>query len=59
MWTDAPTDVICWVHVRRDPMAPHTLLNHALSQCPQIEAFVGAPPRPLGLADLPRTQRDA
>ncbi|MFJ9010354.1 hypothetical protein [Streptomyces canus] len=55
-WTDVRTGVICWVHAHEDPSALRALLGHALTAlapCPQIEAFVCAPPSPLGPGGLP------
>ncbi|QDN55467.1 GNAT family N-acetyltransferase [Streptomyces sp. RLB3-17] len=61
-WTDVKSGVICWVHAHENPPALRALLGHALAalaHCPQIEAFVGAPPGPLGPGGLPRTRRGA
>ncbi|WBO66509.1 GNAT family N-acetyltransferase [Streptomyces camelliae] len=61
-WTDAPAGQICWVHAYEDPTALRALIGHALrvlAHCPRIEAFVGAPPGPLGPGGLPRTRRRA
>jgi GNAT superfamily N-acetyltransferase len=61
-WADVHTGVICWVHAHEDPAALRALIGHALgalAHCPQIEAFVGAPPGPLGPGGLPRTHRGA
>lgn len=61
-WTDVHTGVICWVYAHEDPSALRALLSHALAalaHCPQIEAFVSAPPGPLGPGGLPRTHRCA
>lgn len=55
-WTDVKTGVICWVHAHENPPALRALLGHALAalaHCPQIEAFVGAPPGPSGRAACP------
>ncbi|WP_155059493.1 GNAT family N-acetyltransferase [Streptomyces blattellae] len=54
------TGAICWLHAREDPPALRALVDHALAElapCPQIEAFVSAPPGPLGPGGLPRTRR--
>ncbi|SFG94257.1 GNAT family N-acetyltransferase [Streptomyces mirabilis] len=61
-WTDVHTGVICWLYTREHPRALRALLGHALADlahCPQIEAFVGAPPGPLGPGGLPRARRAA
>jgi GNAT superfamily N-acetyltransferase len=61
-WADMHTGDICWVHAYEDPAALRALISHAhaaLAHCPQIEAFVGAPPGPLGPGGLPRTRRAA
>lgn len=61
-WTDVHTGLICWVHAHEEPPALRALLDHALAalaHCLRIEAFVGAPPGPLGPGGLPRTHRGA
>ncbi|MEU1305683.1 GNAT family N-acetyltransferase [Streptomyces shenzhenensis] len=61
-WADVQSGVISWVHAYEDPPALRALLGHALAalaDCPQIDAFVGAPPSPLGPGGLPRTRRAA
>ncbi|WP_151484366.1 GNAT family N-acetyltransferase [Streptomyces albicerus] len=61
-FTDVNTGLICWIYAREDPPALRALLGFALAElahCPQIEAFVGAPPGPLGPGGLPRTRRGA
>ncbi|GGJ67054.1 GNAT family N-acetyltransferase [Streptomyces brasiliensis] len=61
-WTDVRCGLICWVHAHEDPSALRVLLGHALAalaDCTQIEAFVGAPPGPLGPGGLPCTRRGA
>lgn len=61
-WADVHTGDICWVHAYEDPAALRALISHAhadLAHCPQIEAFVGTPPGPLGPGALPRTRRAA
>ncbi|MFC9930582.1 GNAT family N-acetyltransferase [Streptomyces sp. NPDC127190] len=61
-WTDARTGVICWAYGREDPPVLSALLGHAraeLANCPRIDAFVAAPPGPLGPGGLPRTRRAA
>lgn len=61
-WTDVHTGLICWVHAQEELPALRALLSHALADlapCPQTDAFVGAPPGPLGPGGLPRTRRGA
>ncbi|MFF4690098.1 GNAT family N-acetyltransferase [Streptomyces sp. NPDC001307] len=61
-WADVHSGVICWLYAREDPPALRALLGHAcaeLAWCRQIEAFVGAPPGPLGPGGLPRIRRAA
>ncbi|WP_367325510.1 GNAT family N-acetyltransferase [Streptomyces sp. HUAS ZL42] len=61
-WSDVHTGLICWVHGHEDLPALRALLGHALAElnaCPQTEAYVGAPPGPLGPGGLPRTHRAA
>ncbi|MFF4352567.1 GNAT family N-acetyltransferase [Streptomyces sp. NPDC001530] len=61
-WTGVHTGLICWVHAHEDPAALRALLRHALADlahCPQTEAFVCAPPGPLGPGGLPRAHRGA
>lgn len=61
-WTEVHTGVICWVYAREDPPALGALIGHALAalaHCPRIEAFVAAPPGPLGPGGLPRAHRAA
>lgn len=61
-WTDARTGVICWAYGREDPPVLRAILGHAcaeLAHCPKIDAFVGAPPGPLGPGGLPRARRAA
>ncbi|MGW2896750.1 GNAT family N-acetyltransferase [Streptomyces sp. NPDC001212] len=61
-WTDVRTGLICWVHAHEDPPALHALIGHALAaltDCTWIEAFVTAPPGPLGPGGLPCTRRGA
>ncbi|MFF3467779.1 GNAT family N-acetyltransferase [Streptomyces sp. NPDC001984] len=62
LWADVQSGLICWVQAHEDPPVLTALLGHALAEltgCPQIEAFVGAPPGPLGPGGLPRTRRAA
>ncbi|MFF2507599.1 GNAT family N-acetyltransferase [Streptomyces sp. NPDC058067] len=59
-WPDIRTGVICWAYAREDLPALRALLGHALAElarCRQIDAFVGAPPGPLGPGGLPRLRR--
>ncbi|MEV6946850.1 GNAT family N-acetyltransferase [Streptomyces sp. NPDC051172] len=61
-WSDVRTGVICWLYAREDPPALRALLGHAcaeLARCRRIDAFVGAPPGPLGPGGLPRGRRAA
>ncbi|MGC9542512.1 hypothetical protein [Streptomyces sp. UG1] len=61
-WTDVHTGLVCRVHAREDPPALRALLGHALAalkDCRQVDAFVDAPPGPLGPGGLPRTRRRA
>jgi ribosomal protein S18 acetylase RimI-like enzyme len=61
-WADVRTGVICWLYAREDPPALRVLIGHALgalAHCAQIEAFVPAPPGPLGPGGLPRAHRGA
>ncbi|MGW3953182.1 GNAT family N-acetyltransferase [Streptomyces sp. NPDC004752] len=61
-WADVHTGVISWVHAYEDPAALRALIGHALAalaDCPQIDAFVGGPPGPLGPGGLPRARRAA
>lgn len=61
-WTDVHAGLICWLHAHEEPLALRALLGHALAalaDCGRIDAFVGAPPGPLGPGGLPRTRRRA
>ncbi|MGW1811185.1 GNAT family N-acetyltransferase [Streptomyces sp. NPDC002078] len=62
LWTDVRTGVICWLCAREERPAVRALLDQAcaeLADCRQIDAFVGAPPGPLGPGGLPRGRRAA
>ncbi|GAA3771072.1 hypothetical protein GCM10022206_07060 [Streptomyces chiangmaiensis] len=61
-WTDVRTGQICWLHAYEDLSALRALIGHALAalaDCTWIEAFVSAPPSPLGPGGLPCTRRGA